>query len=69
MTINDYIEKITLQEELENVKEQLKVVKDENAELKTTIDRHCKAGMERIDILRNENEIIATLTAEVHKLK
>ena len=69
MTINDYIEKITLQEELENVKEQLKVVKDENAELKTTIDRHCKAGMERIDILRNKNEIIATLTAEVHKLK
>ena len=36
MTI-DYIEKITLQEELKNVKEQLKAVQDENAELKTTI--------------------------------
>ena len=36
MTI-DYIEKITLQEELKNVKERLKTVRDENAELKTTI--------------------------------
>ena len=36
MTI-DYIEKITLQEELKNVKEQLKTVQDENTELKTTI--------------------------------
>ena len=69
MFIDDYIEKITLQEELENVKEQLKAVQDENAKLKTTIDRHCKAGMERIDILNNKNETIATLTAEVHKLK
>lgn len=36
MTV-DYIEKITLQEELKNVKEQLKTVRDENTELKTTI--------------------------------
>lgn len=36
MTI-DYIEKITLQEELKNVKERLKTVRDENTELKTTI--------------------------------
>ena len=36
MTI-DYIEKIALQEELKNVKERLKTVQDENAELKTTI--------------------------------
>lgn len=36
MTI-DYIEKITLREKLKNVKEQLKTVQDENAELKTTI--------------------------------
>ena len=36
MTI-DYIEKITLQEELKNVKEQLKAVQDENTELKTAI--------------------------------
>ena len=69
MFIDDYIEKIALQEELENVKEQLKAVQDENAKLKTTIDRHCKAGIERIDILNNKNETIATLTAEVHKLK
>ena len=32
MTI-DYIEKITLQEELKNIKAQLKAVQDENAEL------------------------------------
>ena len=38
MTI-DYIEKITLQEELKNVKERLKAVQDENAKLKTTIVR------------------------------
>ena len=67
--LDDYIENTTLQEELKNVKEQLKAVQDENAKLKTDIDLNCKAGMERIDILNNKNEIIATLTAEVHKLK
>ena len=36
MTI-DYLEKITLQDELKNVKEQLKTIQDENTELKTTI--------------------------------
>ena len=37
MFIDDYIERITFQEEPKNVKEQLKAVQDENAELKTTI--------------------------------
>ena len=69
MFIDDCIEKITLQEELKNVKEQLKTVQNENAKLKTTIDRHCKADTERIDTLNNKNETIASLTAEVHKLK
>ena len=69
MFIDDYIEKITLQEELENVKEQLKVVQDENAELKTTIKRGYTACMESKRILLDKNELIAALTAEVHKLK
>ena len=68
MTI-DYIEKITLQEELKNVKEQLKTVQDENAKLKTTIDRYHKACIEIRSILLDKNELIAALTAEVHKLK
>ena len=69
MFINDYIEKIALQEELENVKEQLKAVQDENAKLKTTIDRYHKACIERRSILLDKNELIAAPTAEVHKLK
>ena len=46
MTI-DYIEKITLQEELKNVKERLKTVQDENAKLKATIDLCHKADAEK----------------------
>ena len=68
MTI-DYIEKITLQEELKNVKEQLKTVQDENAKLKTTIERGYKACMESRRILIDKNELIAVLTAEVHRIK
>ena len=69
MFINDYIEKIALQEELENVKEQLKAVQDENAKLKTTIKRGYTACMESRRILLDKNELIAALTAEVHRLK
>lgn len=61
MFIDDYIEKIALQEELKNVKERLKAVQDENAELKTTIDLYRKTGIER-------HETIATLTAAVYRL-
>ena len=60
MTI-DYIEKITLQEELKNVREQLKAVQDENTKLKTTIDLYRKA-----DAVKTEK--IANLAAEVHRL-
>lgn len=60
MTI-DYIEKITLQEELKNVKERLKTVQDENAKLKTDIDLYRKADAEK-------TEAIATLTAAVYRL-
>ena len=69
MLVNDYSEKITLQEELKNVKEQLKAVQDENAKLKTTIERGYKACMESRRILLDKNELIAVLTAEVHRLK
>ena len=69
MFINDYIENVSLQEELANVKEQLKAVQDENAKLKTTIDRYNKACIKRRSILLDKNELIASLTAEVHKLK
>lgn len=66
MFINDYIEKITLQEELGNVKDQLKAVQDENAKLKTTIKLAYKACVEGKSILLDKN---AALTAEVYKLK
>ena len=49
MFINDCIENVSLQKELENVKEQLKAVQDENAKLKTTIELHYKVyGAERL---------------------
>lgn len=55
MTI-DYIEKITLQEELKNVKEQLKTVQDENAKLKTDIDLYCKANEEKAEKIKRLSE-------------
>ena len=61
MYFEDSIEKIYLEEELKNVKEQLKAVQDENVKLKTDIDRYRKAGIER-------HETIATLTAALYKL-
>ena len=61
MFIDDYIEKITLQEELKNVKEQLKTVQDENAKLKTDIDLYRKADTEK-------TEAIATLKTAVYRL-
>ena len=61
MFINDCIENVSLQKELENVKEQLKAVQDENAKLKTDIDLHRKANAEK-------TEKIANLAAEVHRL-
>ena len=73
MTI-DYIEKITLQEELKNVKEQLKAVQDENAKLKADIDLCYKADAEKtekiaslseeIDILKYANLVLRTNAAE-----
>ena len=74
MFIDDYIEKITLQEELKNVKEQLKATQDENAKLKTDIDLCYKADAEKtekiaslskeIDILKYANLVLRTNTAE-----
>ena len=50
MFINDCIENVSLQKELENVKEQLKAVRDENAKLKTTIELHYKVyGAESLE--------------------
>ena len=73
MTI-DYIEKITLQEELKNVKERLKTVQDENAKLKTDIELHCKADTEKtekikrlseeLDALKYTNLVLRTNAAE-----
>lgn len=73
MTI-DYIEKITLQEELKNVKEQLKTVQDENAKLKTDIDLYRKADTEKtekikrlseeLDVLKYTNLFLRTNAAE-----
>ena len=73
MTI-DYIEKITLQEELKNVKEQLKAVQDENAKLKADIDLCYKADVEKtekikrlseeLDALKYTNLVLRTNAAE-----
>ena len=67
MFIDDYIEKITLQEEL-------KTVQDENTKLKATIDLHCKADTEKtekikrlseeLDILKYTNLVLRTNAAE-----
>ena len=58
MFINDCIENVSLQKELENVKEQLKAVQDENAKLKTTIELHYKVygaeSLEKDDGLSND---------------
>ena len=73
MTI-DYIEKVTLQEELKNVKERLKTVQDENAKLKTDIDLHRKTDTEKtekikrlseeLDALKYTNLVLRTNAAE-----
>ena len=67
MFIDDYIEKITLQEELKNVKAQLKAVQDENSEL---LDMHT-ADVETINKLnikaRDLNSTISTLLERVSK--
>ena len=61
MFTDDYIENISLKEELKNIKEQLKTVQDENAELKTAIDWYHKADMEKRRIILDKNEEIAML--------
>ena len=60
MTI-DYIEKITLQEELKNVKEQLKTAQDENAKLKTDIDLCYKADAEKTEKIKRLSEELDAL--------
>ncbi len=49
MYINEYVEIITLQEELKNMIEQLMVIQDENAKLKTDINLYRKAGAEKTE--------------------
>ena len=60
--LDDYIENTTLQEELKNVKEQLKTTQDENAKLKTDIDLYRKSDAEK-------TEKIASLSEEIDILK
>ena len=73
MFIDDYIERITFQEEPKNVKEQLKAVQDENTELKTTIATLTAAiyklseeKQQEGDNLRNR---IKDLESEIDQLK
>ena len=73
MLIDDYIERITFQEEPKNVKEQLKAVQDENAELKTTIATLTAAiyklseeKQQEADNLRNR---VKDLESEIDQLK
>ena len=69
MVIDDYIEKITLQEELKNVKEQLKTVQDENAKLKTDIDLHRKANAEKTEKIKRLSEELDILKNKVRSLE
>ena len=73
MFIDDYIEKITLQEELKNVKEQLKTVQNENAELKTTIATLTaaiyKLGEEKRQERDNLRNRVKDLEDEIDQLK
>ena len=69
MYINEYVEIITLQEELKNMIEQLKAVKDENTELKTDIDLYRKADVEKRRIILDKNEKIAKLEAKIEMLE
>ena len=76
MFIDDRIEQIAfqLQDELENTREKLKAVKDENAKLKTDIDLYHKADAEKtekikrlseeLDILKYTNLVLRTNAAE-----
>ena len=61
MVIDDYIENISLKEELKNIKEQLKTVQDENAKLKTEIDLHCKANAEKTEKIKRLSEELDAL--------
>ena len=69
MYINEYVEIITLQEELKNMIEQLKTAKDENAKLKATIDLCHKADIEKRLIILDKNEKIAKLEAKIEMLE
>ena len=76
MFIDDRIEQIAfqLQEELENTREKLKAIQDENAMLKTDIDLYRKADAEKtekitrlseeLDSLKYTNLILRTNAAE-----
>lgn len=61
MFIDDYIEKVSLKEELKNVMEQLKTVHDENTKLKTTIDLHRKADAEKTEKIKRLSEELDSL--------
>lgn len=61
MYFEDSIEKITLQEELKNVKEQLKTTQDENAKLKTDIDLCNKANAEKTEKIKRLSEELDSL--------
>lgn len=76
MFIDDRIEQIAfqLQEELENTREKLKAVQDENSKLKTDIDLYRKADAEKtekikrlseeLDAIKYTNLILRTNAAE-----
>ena len=61
MYINEYVEIITLQEELKNMIEQLKTAKDENTKLKATIDLHRKADAEKTEKIKSLSEELDSL--------
>lgn len=63
MYFDDRIEQIAfqLQEELENTREKLKAVQDENAKLKTTIDLHRKADAEKTEKIKRLSEELDSL--------
>ena len=62
MFINDCIENVSLQKELENVKEQLKAVQDENAKLKAELDAYSDRN------IQNDIDELRDIIAETRKL-
>lgn len=69
MFIDDYIEKVSLQEELKNVKEQLKAVQEENAVLRSSNLMVSGNAIKLKLLLIEKNDKIDELEAKIKMLE